>query len=220
METKPRKKLMLEFDDDVFGPSPVQAEACAAELSAPAVEAPKPAPKTPQQMLLEALDAELPTLFRSRHEVGRLLRDLRPFYSKQGRSGGWRPFLRSRSLAVSTANDLIRRYEEESDLRPKRPNSGHFGETGKPGTEIVSGAAGQHDSHDEEETAEDTQEVKLVYTRQEAAEFKAAATALAKAGTYGAENPMQAIYHAVVNAACDLTLITKETTNVPEPTIN
>lgn len=129
--TEPMASGEEEDDFAWLSPTPAQAEACAADLASARPNAPEPAPKTRQEILIAALDAQLPTFFTSKHEVGRILHELRPFYSRQGRNGNWRKFLRARGLAVSTANNLIMRYEEAAGLREtkpqtKRPKSGHF----------------------------------------------------------------------------------------------
>ena len=73
--------------------------------------------------MTEELDRQLPGYQQSKREVGRILKELKALYCVPGCRGQWQQFLRSRGLAVSTANDLIRRYAkgDSSAARPGKP---------------------------------------------------------------------------------------------------
>jgi len=67
----------------------------------------------------------------SKHELGRWLREKKRRLVGRGRNGEWEPWVTApeRDIPLSTANDLIRRFEEREGLRPvvvKVPDSGTF----------------------------------------------------------------------------------------------
>jgi hypothetical protein len=73
------------------------------------------------RQLVNALDAELAVLKPSRYRTGRILYKIKVFLKKQGwdkgRRGRWKPLLEERfGRPVSTANDLVRDYEEMENL--------------------------------------------------------------------------------------------------------
>jgi hypothetical protein len=72
------------------------------------------------KQLVNALDVELTTLKRNRYRAGKILYEIKVFLNKQGwdkgRRGRWKPLLDERSLAVATANDLVRDYEALENL--------------------------------------------------------------------------------------------------------
>ena len=73
------------------------------------------------KQLVSALDAELAVLKPSRYKAGRILYEIKVFLEEQGwdkgRRGRWKPLLEQRfGRAVSTANDLVRDYEEDENL--------------------------------------------------------------------------------------------------------
>jgi len=105
-----------------------------------------------RQKLLQQLDKALADFLPSRKQTARILTQLRPLYSKPGCKGRWTKFLTSKRIAVSTANDLIRRYKngwKDLSKKPRKvnpPKSGGLQRspqvelTGKPfpdGKEIV-----------------------------------------------------------------------------------
>jgi hypothetical protein len=62
-----------------------------------------------RKRLLGELDKALSDFVPSRKQTARILTELRPLYSKPGCKGRWTTFLLSKKIAVSTANDLVRR---------------------------------------------------------------------------------------------------------------
>jgi hypothetical protein len=105
-----------------------------------------------RKRLLGELDKALSDFVPSRKQTARILTELRPLYSKPGCKGRWTTFLLSKKIAVSTANDLVRRYKNgwvDAVRKPRKTNqpksgglrrSPHVDLTGKPfpdGKEIV-----------------------------------------------------------------------------------
>jgi hypothetical protein len=83
----------------------------------------------------------------SKHEFGRWLREKKRRLVGRGRDGDWEPYLKApeRDIPLSTANDLIRRFEERESLRPiktKVPESGTFA------TEPPHASVGESDNAD------------------------------------------------------------------------
>jgi hypothetical protein len=72
------------------------------------------------RQLVDALDKELPVFKRNRDQTGRILYEIKVFLAKhgwdKGRRGRWKPLLAEKQLSVSTANDLVRDYEEMANL--------------------------------------------------------------------------------------------------------
>ena len=80
------------------------------------------------------LDQHLPAYTQSKKEVGRILKELKSLYCLPGCRGQWQRFLRSRGLALSTANDLIRRHikGESGESRNGNPRAPK-----KPPTQVI-----------------------------------------------------------------------------------
>lgn len=54
----------------------------------------------------------------TRHEAGRIARELKPLYARSGRKGGWRRFVEDEcGLKVRTVDDWILEYEREAGFR-------------------------------------------------------------------------------------------------------
>ena len=72
------------------------------------------------KQLVNALDTELKGLKQSRYRTGKILYAMKVLLREQhwdkGRLGRWKPLLDKYSLAVTTANDLVRDYEEQENL--------------------------------------------------------------------------------------------------------
>lgn len=53
-----------------------------------------------------------------RQRLGERLYQMKKLLVKKGRNGGWSSFLRSEGIAKATADRLVRKHEESSDLKP------------------------------------------------------------------------------------------------------
>lgn len=86
-----------------------------------------------RKKLVKQLEKALALGIQSKKDQAIALAKLRPLYSKPGCKGKWKQFLTSKGLSISTANGLIKRYNdgwEEPLRKPKprlnKPNSGPF----------------------------------------------------------------------------------------------
>lgn len=80
-------------------------------------------PRTEQQQwdnLVAELDYELLLFGPIRHEMGRIFYQMKVHLKKhgldKGRAGRWKSMLAERGIAVSTANDWVRQYEEKAGI--------------------------------------------------------------------------------------------------------
>jgi len=91
-------------------------------------------PQTPEMLVSDdELDEHVAVCCRnyrsSKHELGRWLREKKRRLVGRGRDGDWEPWLKApeRDIPLSTANDLVRRFEEREGFRAikeKVPESG------------------------------------------------------------------------------------------------
>jgi len=70
--------------------------------------------------LVSSLDLEMLCYGPIRRQMGRILYEMKVHLKKHGldtgRGGRWKPLLDARKIAVSTANDWVRQYEEEAGI--------------------------------------------------------------------------------------------------------
>jgi hypothetical protein len=145
------------------------------------------------------LDKELMLFGPIRHEMGRILHQMKVHLKKHGldtgRAGRWKPLLKARGIAVNTANDWVRQYEEREGIpaparffTPPKPRAKKRTETVLlPDSDASIEASGEPDK-----VGREAVEAVFVLTYQEKLAFLAAVKKL------GAGRATQLMYQALV----------------------